>query len=157
MDAACTSADDLAEATGKSLEEHPDAAITTSFPGLGYSAARPGGRPIPFRRCERHEGIRGISPLTRASGKSVAILARRVKNQRLAAVGYASAFASLTHSDGARAHYDRRRQTGDRHTVAQRNLFNRMIGCLLYLTQRVRFEESNAFPAATSPQGSSAT
>ena len=50
---------------------------------------------------------------------------RRVKNQRLAAAGYLWAFAALTASPGARAHYDRRRAAGDRHTAAQRNLFNR--------------------------------
>ncbi len=37
-------------------------------------------------------------------------MSRRVKNQRLAAVGYVWAFVSLTKSPGARAHYDRRRQ-----------------------------------------------
>jgi hypothetical protein len=31
---------------------------------------------------------------------------RRVKNQRLAAVGYVWAFSALNASDGARAHYD---------------------------------------------------
>ncbi|TXS62948.1 hypothetical protein EAO69_34545 [Streptomyces sp. me109] len=35
------------------------------------------------------------------------------------------AFASLNASPGARAHYDRRRDAGDRHSSAQRNLFNR--------------------------------
>ncbi|WP_406409362.1 hypothetical protein [Streptomyces sp. NBC_01643] len=95
----------------------------------------------------------GSAPATRASGKSVAVLARRVKNQRLAAVGYVWAFASLTHSDGARAHYDRRRAAGDRHTAAQRNLFNRMIGCLHHcLTRRVHYNENSAFPAPLDPQ-----
>jgi transposase len=56
----------------------------------------------------------GAAPVTRASGKSVSVQARRVKNQRLAAVGYLWAFAALTASPGARAHYDRRRADGDR-------------------------------------------
>ncbi|MER6141935.1 transposase [Streptomyces sparsogenes] len=64
----------------------------------------------------------GSAPTTRTSGKSVAVLARRVNHQRLAAVGYVWAFAAMAHSNGARAHYDRRRETGDRHTAAQRNL-----------------------------------
>ena len=50
----------------------------------------------------------GSAPVTRASGKTTAVLHRRVKNQRLAAVGYIWAFAALTASPGARAHYDRR-------------------------------------------------
>ena len=45
--------------------------------------------------------------MTRASGKTTAVLHRRVKNQRLASVGYVWAFAALTASPGARAHYDR--------------------------------------------------
>jgi hypothetical protein len=88
--------------------------------------------------------------VTRASGKSFAVSARRVKNQRLAAIGYVWAFASLTASPGARAHYDRRRQAGDRHTAAQRNLFNRMIGCLHHcLTHHIPFNETTAFPTST--------
>ena len=84
------------------------------------------------------------------------VLTRRVKNQRLAAVGYVWAFASLTHSDGARAHYDRRRAAGDRHNAAQRALFNRMLGCLFHcLTRRVH-NESSAFPAPLDPQFHSA-
>jgi hypothetical protein len=73
---------------------------------------------------------------------------RRVKNQRLAAVGYNWAFSALTASPGARAHYDRRRAAGDRHTAAQRNLFNRMIGILHHcLTTGVTYNEHIAFPA----------
>ena len=50
--------------------------------------------------------------MTRASGKTTAVLHRRVKNQRLASVGYVWAFAALTASPGARAHYDRRKNAG---------------------------------------------
>jgi hypothetical protein len=49
---------------------------------------------------------------------------RKVKNQRLAAVGYIWAFAALTASPPARAHYDRRRAFGDGHVAALRNLYN---------------------------------
>jgi hypothetical protein len=44
--------------------------------------------------------------------------------------GFVWAFATLTSSPRARAHYDRRRDTGDRHAAALRHLFNRMIGQL---------------------------
>jgi len=74
---------------------------------------------------------------------------RRVKNQRLAAVGYVWAFASLTASPGARAHYDRRRATGERHTAAQRNLFNRLVGILHHCLQTGQpYRENVAFPTA---------
>ena len=78
---------------------------------------------------------------------------RKVKNNRLASAGYAWAFAALTASPGARAHYDRRRDAGDRHTAAQRNLFNRLLGCLHHcLATGQHYDETTAFPnqAATS-------
>ncbi|MET9881519.1 IS110 family transposase [Actinacidiphila glaucinigra] len=158
LDAACVSAEDLAEAAVESFETHPDAEIITSFPGLGpLSGARVfaeiGDDRSRFSDAKGLKAYAGSAPITRASGKSVAVLARRVKNQRLAAVGYVWAFAALTHSDGARSHYDRRREAGDRHTAAQRNLFNRMIGCLHHcLNQRVHYSEAVAFPATSNAQ-----
>ena len=75
---------------------------------------------------------------------------RKVKNQRLGATGYVWAFAALTASPGARAHYDRRRTTGDRHTAAQRNLFNRLLGCLHHcLNAHQIYDENTAFPPTT--------
>ena len=53
-----------------------------------------------------------------------------MKNHRLASAGYNWAFAALTHSPGARAHYDRRRARGDGHAAALRNLYNRFLGQL---------------------------
>jgi transposase len=72
----------------------------------------------------------GSAPVTRASGKSLVVMQRKVKNQRLAAAGYVWSFAALTASPEARAHYDRRRAAGDRHPAALRNLFNRFLGQL---------------------------
>jgi transposase len=152
LDAACVSADNLAEASAEAFEKHPDAEIIISFPGLGpLSGARVlaeiGDDRSRFADARGLKAYAGAAPITRASGKSIAVLARRVKNQRLAAVGYVWAFAAMAHPPGARAHYDRRRDAGDRHTAAQRNLFSRMIGCLHHcLTQRVNFTEAVAFP-----------
>jgi hypothetical protein len=85
--------------------------------------------------------------VTRASGKSLTVIHRRVKNQRLAAVGYVWAFSALTASPGARTHYDRRKATGDRHTAAQCHLFNRLLGCLHHCLQtRQHYNEHIAFP-----------
>ncbi|MGW0212109.1 IS110 family transposase [Streptomyces sp. NPDC003233] len=158
LDAACTSADDLAEAAMESFEKHPDAEIITGFPGLSaLSGARVfaeiGDDRSRFADAKSLKAYAGSAPITRASGKSVAVLARRVKNQRLAGVGYVWAFAAMAHSDGARAHYDRRREAGDRHTAAQRNLFNRMLGCLHHcLTHRVHYSEAVAFPTPSDAQ-----
>ena len=50
---------------------------------------------------------------------------------------------------GAKAHYRRRRdEHGDWHAVAQRNLFNRMIGQLYHCLQTNQlFDEHVAFPS----------
>ncbi len=92
--------------------------------------------------------------MTRASGKSMSVTHRRVKNQPLAAVGYLWAFAALSASPGARAHYDRGKAAGDRHTAAQRNLFNRLLGCLHHcLDTRQHYNEHIAsLPTTTQPK-----
>ncbi len=152
LDAACISADDLAEATERAFSQHPDAEIITSLPGLGRLTgarvlAEIGDDRSRFADPRALKAYAGAAPITRASGKTVAVLHRRVKNQRLAAAGYLWAFSALTSAPGARAHYDRRRAAGDRHAAAQRNLFNRLLGCLHHCLQtRQRYDEATAFP-----------
>ncbi|WP_433498312.1 hypothetical protein ACQP1K_26010 [Sphaerimonospora sp. CA-214678] len=58
----------------------------------------------------------------------------------------------LTASPGALAHYRRRREHGDRHAAAQRNLFNRMLGIVHHcLTTGQTYDEATAFPTALGP------
>jgi len=98
----------------------------------------------------------GAAPVTRASGKKLVVLHRTVKNQRLAAVGYLWTFAALRLSAGARAHNDRRRIAGDKHAAAQRNLFNRFLGCLYYCLQiHQAFATLTNMTVSRSPTGSS--
>lgn len=124
LGATCTNAEELEQATVQAFAQHPDASIITSFPGLGM--------------------------LTGASGKSHHVMHRKIKNQRLAAVGYVWAFSALTASPGARAHYDRRKGGNERHVAAQRNLFNRLLGMLYHCLQTgVPYNEAIAFPAAS--------
>lgn len=155
LDAACTSADELEMAAATSFALHPDAAIITSLPGL---AALTGARVLAeigddrsrFADARSLKAYSGAAPVTRASGKSRYVMTRKVKNQRLAAVGYVWAFSALSNSPGARAHYDRRRKTNERHTAAQRNLFNRLIGILYHCLQTGQaYDEQKAFQ--TSP------
>ena len=162
LDAACTSASDLEQAVTDSFNQHPDAGIITSFPGLGSLTgarvlAETGDDRSRFADARGLKAYAGAAPVTRASGKSIAVLHRRVKNQRLAAAGYLWAFAALTASPGARTHYDRRRQAGDRHAAAQRNLFGRLLGCLHHcLITGQAYDEATAFPASPQPQQAAA-
>ena len=157
LDAACASADDLEQAATESFNQHPDAGIITSFPGLGPLTgarvlAETGDDRSRFQDAKGLKAYAGAAPITRASGKSRAVTHRRVKNNRLAAAGYTWAFSALTASPGARAHYDRRRNTGDRHTAAQRNLYGRLLGCLYHcLITGQHYDETTAFPAQAAP------
>ncbi len=153
LDAACASADDLAQAATESFSQHPDAGIITSFPGIGALTgarvlAEIGDDRSRFQDARGLKAYAGSAPVTRASGKSRSVVRRKVKNDRLAAAGYVWAFAALTASPGARDHYDRRKEAGDRHAAAQRNLFNRLLGCLHHCLQTgQRYNEATAFPA----------
>ncbi|MFE7216213.1 transposase [Streptomyces sp. NPDC057611] len=155
LEAACTAADDLAEAVEEVFPQHPDAEIILSFPGLGVQLgarvlAEIGDDKARFADARGLKAYAGASPITRASGKKSSITRRWDKNDRLNAAGYLWAFASITASPGAKAHYRRRRDDhGDWHAAAQRNLFNRMLGQLYYCLQHhTLFDEHTAFPAA---------
>jgi transposase len=157
LDAACAAAADLEQAVVESFNQHPDAEIITSFPGLGPLTgarvlAETGDDRSRFADAKGLKAYAGAAPVTRASGKTTAVLHRRVKNQRLAAAGYVWAFAALTASPGARAHYDRRKTTGDRHAAALRNLFGRLLGCLHHcLATGQHYNENTAFPNPANP------
>lgn len=155
LDAACTAASDLERAAVESFNLHPDAGIITSFPGLGALTgarvlAEIGDDRSRFQDAKGLKAYAGAAPITRASGKTRSVTRRRIKNNRLNAAGYTWAFSALTASPGARAHYDRRKDVGDRHAAAQRNLFGRLLGCLhKCLNTGQHYDEDIAFPAAT--------
>ncbi|MEU9847839.1 IS110 family transposase [Streptomyces sp. NPDC047985] len=156
LTAACTAADDLAQAVEEAFPQHPDAEIILSFPGLGTQLgarvlAEIGDDRERFADARGLKAYAGASPITRASGKKSSITRRWVKNDRLNHAGYLWAFSAITASPGAKAHYRRRRDAaGDWHAAAQRNLFNRMLGQLYHcLKNRQLFDEQAAFPAAS--------
>ncbi|MFD4977880.1 IS110 family transposase [Streptomyces sp. NPDC058424] len=153
LDAACTAADQLAEAVEDAFPQHPDAEILLSFPGLGIQLAARilaeiGDDRTRFADARGLKAYAGASPITRASGKKSSITRRWVKNDRLNHAGYLWAFAAPNGSPGAKAHYRRRRdEHGDWHAAALRNLFNRMLGQLYHCLQRRElFDERTAFP-----------
>ena len=154
LDAACSAAADLEQAVTESFNLHPDAGIITSFPGLGALTgarvlAEIGDDRSRFQHAKGLKAYAGAAPVTRASGKTRSVTVRRIKNNRLAAAGYLWSFSALTASPGARAHYDRRKDAGDRHAAAQRNLFGRLLGCLhTCLTTRQDYDETIAFAAS---------
>ncbi|MBV8181900.1 MAG: IS110 family transposase [Mycobacterium sp.] len=151
LNAACISVDDLGQAAAELFQTHPDYAIITSFPGLADSTgarvlAEIGDDRARFADARALKAYAGSAPVTRASGKSVCITHRRIKNDRLAAAGWIWAFGAATHCESAREHYRHRRDHGDRHSAATRHLFNKLIGQLHYCLQhRQMFDEAKAF------------
>ena len=100
LDAACASADDLEQAAAASFNQHPDAGIITSFPGLGpLTGARVlaeiGDDRSRFQDVKRLKAYAGAAPITRASGKTKSVTRRKVKNNRLAAAGYTCGCSTL--------------------------------------------------------------
>jgi hypothetical protein len=156
LNTACANAEELASATRQAFDQHPDAKIITSFADLGpLTGARVlaelGDDRSRFAAAKAVKAYAGAAPVARASSKSRHVSHRRIKNQRLATAGYQWAFAALTASPGAHAHYQRRRTAGDAHPAALRNLFNRL-GCLHHCLQtRQPYQEHAAFtrPSAT--------
>ena len=74
FEAACAAADELAEAAIAHFEQHPDAAIITSFPGLGNLAgarvlAEIGDDRSRFADARGLKAFAGSAPITRASGR----------------------------------------------------------------------------------------
>ncbi len=126
---------DLEAQLATHFEAHPDADIYLSLPGLGVTlGARVlgefGDDPNRYTTAKSRKNYAGTSPLTVASGKKRAVLARHVRNRRLYDVIDQWAFCALTNSPGARAFYDQHRAAGDTHHQALRALGNRLVGIL---------------------------
>ena len=117
------------------FEQHPDAVILRSLPGVGVIiGARVlgefGDDPNRYTDAKSRKNYAGTSPITRASGKSRIVAARYIKNERLTDATTRWAFCALTASPGPRAFYDEHRAKGNSHHQALRALANRLVGIL---------------------------
>ena len=126
-------------AVGKQVEahfgRHPDAEIYRSQPGLGdLLGARVlgefGDDPDRYAGARARKNYAGQAPITRASGTKRVVLARYVRNRRLADALHQQAFCALRASPGARAYDDSLRARGAGHHAALRQLANRLVGIL---------------------------
>jgi transposase len=122
-----------------SFKQHPDADIYHSLPGFGVvlgarALGEFGDDPNRYANPKARRNYAGTSPLTIASGKKKAVIARHVRNRRLYDALDQAAFCSITKSPGCRTFYDQHRAAGDLHHQALRALANRLVsilhGCL---------------------------
>ena len=133
------------------FEEHPDADIIRSQPGLGdVLGARVlgefGDDPNRYTDVKSRRNYAGTSPLTRASGTRRVVLARHVRNRRLYNAIDQWAFCSITQSPGCRDFYGQKRAKGDLHHQALRALGNRLVGILHgCLQHRTIYNEDTAW------------
>jgi transposase len=123
------------------FEQHPDAKVVLSLPGLGtILGARVlgefGDDRTRYANAKSRKNYGGTSPVTKASGRSRVVLARYARNRRLAAALDRWAFCSLNHSEGARRYYDELRARGKTHGQANRQLANRWVGVLHHCLER---------------------
>jgi len=128
-----------------------DAEIYLSQPGLGpVLAARVPGEfgddEHRYATAKNRKNYAGTSPITRAPGKKKTVLARYIRNDRLADALHQQAFCALTASPGARAYYDELRRRGQGHHAALRQLSNRLVGILHgCLKTRAAYQENTAW------------
>ena len=144
------------------FREHPDAVIYLSQPGLGtVLGARAlgefGDDPDRYTSAKSRRNYAGTSPITIASGRKHAVVARHVRNRRLYDALDQWAFCSLTPSPGAPEFYDQKRAAGDLHHQALRALANRLVGILHgCLKHRTPYNEHTAWAHRTIPDRAAA-
>lgn len=142
---------DLETELATHFETHPDADIYRSLPGLGVIlGARVlgefGDDPNRYTDSKCRKNYAGTSPLTVASGRKRAVMARHVRNRRLYDAIDQWAFCALNTSPGARTFYDQRRTAGDLHHQALRALGNRLVGILHgCIRHRTHYNEHKAW------------
>jgi transposase len=134
------------------FEQHPDAAILRSQPGLGSILgarvlAEIGDAPNRYLDAKARRNYAGTAPITRASGTSRAVVARLARNKRLFDACYQWALCALTASPGARAYFDAHNPGPHTAKVARRKLANRLVGILHgCLAHQTRYDELRAWP-----------
>ncbi len=141
----------LEEAMSEGFSTHPDAKIIRSLPGIGtILGARVlgefGDDRTRFPTAKSRKNYAGSAPITKASGRSLIVLARHARNRRLADALDQWAFCSLTQSPGARRYYDQLRRRDKTHRQALRQLANRWVGILhTCLERQLAYDEHLAW------------
>ena len=133
------------------FRRHPDAAIYLSQSGTGeILGARQlgefGDDPHRYASAKARKNYAATSPLTRQSGKTKTVMARYIRNDRLADALHRQAQSALITSPGARGYYDEQRGRGLDHDAAVRALSNRLTGILHgCLKTRTLYDEATAW------------
>ena len=142
----------LEEQLAQDFEEHPDAKIILSLPGLGVVLGarvlgESGDDPTCYANAKARKNYAGNAPITRRSGKWEARNRRVARNRWLADATFLWARSALSAPPGARRYYDQLRARNKTDNVALRALANRLVGILHgCLRTRYIYDESIAWP-----------
>lgn len=125
----------LEQELSEAFEEHPDAEILKSLPGLGpvlgaRVLAEFGDDRTRYPNPKARKAYAGTAPITRTSGAKRVVMARYARNKRLADACQRWAFSAISASPAARSCYDVQRAKGKGHHQALRSLANRLVGIL---------------------------
>lgn len=111
-------AENLNESAAEAFRNHPYCAVITSFPSLSEATGTRALAEIDddrrrFTDARGRKSFAGAAAVTRASGRTISITHRHVKNDGLAAVGVVWAFAGIARPGPIKDRYSRRRTHGD--------------------------------------------
>jgi transposase len=143
---------ELESVLSEHFEQHPDAKVVLSLPGLGtVLGARVlgefGDDRTRYSDPKSRKNYAGTSPITKASGHSRVVLARHARNRRLTNACEQWAFCALKPSPGAKRYYDELRARGKTHRQALRQIGNRLVGILHVCLERgTPYDELVAWP-----------
>jgi transposase len=128
------------------LNDHPDAALIQSLPGMGVVMTAELiahiGDIKRFRSADALAAAAGLTPVMRQSGKSYAVRRANSGDKALKRVFFQSAFVALSHPE-SKTFYDRKRAEGKRHNQAVIALARRRINVIwAILNSRQPFAEN---------------
>jgi transposase len=116
------------------LNEHPDAALIQSLPGMGATLTAEflavAGGITRFTTGDQLASAAGLAPVLQQSGKMHYLRRANTGDKTLKRIFYQSAFCALQRDPASRAFYDRKRAEGKRHHQALIALARRRINVL---------------------------
>ena len=135
MNEAIARAQQLEDELKDLYKQHRFWPVFTSFPGLsGVLGARIlgefGDDPTRFRRPSAIQALAGTRPITKQSGGQLLVQRRLRYNRRLGNAVVLWMMPLRNSAPEARAYYQRRRERGERHGTAVRNLANKYLAFL---------------------------
>ena len=128
-------AEPAAEASDEEHQQHRDAVILLSLPGvgtrIGATMLGEAARALATRDYHRLRSVCGVAPVTRQSGRQRRVVMRRAVNKRLRNATHHWGGCIIQRDEAARSYYAALRDRGHRHAHALRCLADRMLKVLV--------------------------